>query len=80
MKTKLLLPLLLATTLTAPVLAASAGAKAPTTQQQRMKSCNAEAKGKSLKGEDRRSFMSGCLKGESTSAARVTATEAARRE
>jgi hypothetical protein len=30
--------------------------------QQRMKACNAEAKEKSLKGEERKSFMSTCLK------------------
>ena len=28
-----------------------------------MKDCNAEAKGKALKGDERRSFMSSCLKG-----------------
>ena len=31
------------------------------TQQERMKSCNAEAKAKTLKGEERKSFMSQCL-------------------
>ena len=36
-----------------------------TAQQQRMKSCNAEASGKELKGDERRQFMSRCLKGES---------------
>lgn len=34
-------------------------------QQQRMKSCNAEASGKRLKSDARRQFMSQCLKGES---------------
>lgn len=29
-----------------------------------MKSCNAEASGKQLKGDDRQAFMSQCLKGE----------------
>jgi len=33
-----------------------------TAQQQRMKSCNAEASGKQMKGDERRSFMSQCLK------------------
>lgn len=33
-----------------------------TAQQQRMKSCNAEASGKHMKGDERRSFMSQCLK------------------
>lgn len=32
-------------------------------QQDKMKSCNAEAKSKSLKGPERKSFMSTCLKG-----------------
>ena len=37
-----------------------------TTQQQRMKDCNAQAKAQSLKGDERRGFMSTCLKGGST--------------
>lgn len=32
-------------------------------QQDRMKACNAEAKGKGLKGGERKTFMSSCLKG-----------------
>lgn len=36
-----------------------------TAQQQRMKSCNAEAGGKQLKGDERRQFMTRCLKGDS---------------
>lgn len=39
---------------TAP--AALAGA-----QQEKMKACNKEAKEKSLKGDDRKKFMKGCL-------------------
>lgn len=31
------------------------------TQQERMKSCNAEAKAKTLKGDERKAFMSQCL-------------------
>ena len=31
-------------------------------QQEKMKSCNAEAKTKALKGPERKTFMSGCLK------------------
>ena len=34
-----------------------------TTQQLRMKNCNAEAREQSLKGDERRAFMSTCLKG-----------------
>jgi hypothetical protein len=36
--------------------------KKPTTQQQRMKDCNKDATGK--KGDERKAFMSSCLKGE----------------
>lgn len=32
------------------------------TQQQRMRTCNAEAKAQSLKGDERKAFMSTCLK------------------
>ena len=32
-------------------------------QQDKMKSCNAEAKAKELKGDERKKFMSSCLKG-----------------
>ena len=35
-----------------------------TAQQQRMQSCNAEARDKQIKGEERKAFMSRCLKGE----------------
>jgi type II secretory pathway component PulK len=38
-------------------------AKAPASQQNRMKSCNEQAAKKSLKGDARKSFMSACLKG-----------------
>ncbi len=34
-----------------------------TAQKEKMKTCNAEAKSKKLKGEDRKKFMSECLKG-----------------
>ncbi|HEX7769005.1 MAG TPA: PsiF family protein [Dokdonella sp.] len=34
-----------------------------TTQQLRMKNCNAEARAQSLKGDERKAFMSTCLKG-----------------
>lgn len=40
--------------------AAPAEAAAGTTQQNKMKTCNADAKGK--KGEERKTFMSECLK------------------
>ncbi|HEX7454837.1 MAG TPA: PsiF family protein [Gallionella sp.] len=44
-------------------LAASAVAAAPVTQQDKMKSCNADAATKGLKGDERRTFMKTCLKG-----------------
>lgn len=34
----------------------------PPSQQSRMKTCNADAKAKSLKGDERKAFMSQCLK------------------
>ena len=37
-----------------------------TDQQQKMKDCNAEAKTKSLKGDDRKAFMKTCLSGSSS--------------
>ena len=36
-------------------------AAAPTTQQNKMKTCNADAKAKELKGDERKAFMSSCL-------------------
>ena len=36
----------------------------PTAQQERMKSCNAQASKKELKGDERKAFMSDCLKGD----------------
>jgi hypothetical protein len=52
--------------------AAAMPAAAPTAkqaQQEKMKSCNADAKTKALKGADRKSFMSTCLKGNAAAAA-----------
>ena len=61
---------------TALVLALSMpNAFAATAQQERMKSCNVEAKTKTLKGDERKSFMSTCLKGESATAAPMTPQE-----
>ncbi|GAA0908904.1 phosphate starvation-inducible protein PsiF [Luteibacter anthropi] len=39
-----------------------AAAAAPATQQEKMKTCNADASAKSLKGDERKTFMSTCLK------------------
>ena len=38
------------------------GAAMPTTQQDKMKKCNADASTKSLKGDERKAFLSECLK------------------
>jgi hypothetical protein len=48
-------------------MAADAPAKAVTPQQQRMKDCNTQATGKH--GDERKAFMSTCLKGGSSTAA-----------
>ncbi|OYQ42861.1 phosphate starvation-inducible protein PsiF [Rhodoferax sp. TH121] len=39
----------------------AADEKAPTAQQNKMKTCNADAKTKDLKGDERKKFMSECL-------------------
>ena len=49
------------------VFGADAPAKPVTPQQQRMKDCNIQATGKH--GDERKAFMSTCLKGSSTAAA-----------
>ena len=41
--------------------AAAAPAKAPTAQQSKMKTCNADAGAKNLKGDERKAFMKECL-------------------
>ena len=46
-------------------------------QQQKMKTCAADAKTKGLKGVDRRNYMSTCLKGDGTTT--TTATPAAKK-
>jgi hypothetical protein len=42
---------------------AAEDAKAPTKQQSKMATCNADEKAKTLKGDERKAFMSECLKG-----------------
>jgi len=48
----------------APVASGAADAKPADkpSQQNRMKTCNADAKAKQLKGDERKAFMSDCLK------------------
>lgn len=42
--------------------------KKPNPQHQRMKDCHAQAKSQALKGEERKAFVSQCLKAESAKA------------
>ncbi len=53
--------------------AADAPAKAPTAQQQKMTTCNAEAKTKALKGDERKAFMKECLSAKKAPAAPAAA-------
>lgn len=52
---------------------AFAADKQLTPQQERMKTCNADAKTKNLAGAERKTFMSSCLKGESPATAAAAA-------
>ena len=71
MKTTLLVTLLCGL-FTAGAVSAATTAAAPektlTPQQQRMSTCNHEAASKTLKGDERKTFMSSCLNGESAAA------------
>ena len=49
---------------------AVAADKPLTPQQQKMSTCSQEAKTKGLKGDERQTFMSNCLKADSTTAAK----------
>jgi len=44
-------------------------AAAPTSQREKMKTCNTDATAKGLKGDARKSYMSTCLKGDNAAAA-----------
>ncbi len=71
-----LLPMLFAAvfavvTFNAAASPAGSDANAPkklTAQQQKMKSCNMDAKEKALRGADRKAFMKSCLKKDTASA------------
>lgn len=58
----------------AAVAADAPAKKAPTAQQQKMTTCNAEAKTKALKGDERKAFMKQCLSAK-TAAAPATQQE-----
>ena len=64
---KLLIALCLTVGLAAPAFAANE--KAPTAQQSKMATCNKEASEKGLKGDERKKFMSDCLKAKPEAAA-----------
>lgn len=49
--------------------AKKAASPAQQAQQERMKSCNKDAKDRALKGDERKSFMSDCLSGKTVAAA-----------
>lgn len=52
-----------------PAAAPAAAEKPLTAQQNKMVTCNAQAKEKALKGAERKTFMSDCLKAEKAAAA-----------
>ena len=62
-----------ATTAFAAPQAATSSAPAKNSQQQRMTDCNKQATGKT--GDERKTFMSSCLKGESAAPAKMTQQE-----
>ncbi|NTV09598.1 MAG: phosphate starvation-inducible protein PsiF [Zoogloea sp.] len=52
---------LILNTIVALCAVATTGAYAATAQQEKMKTCNADAKTKALKGDERKAFMKDCL-------------------
>ncbi|WP_058911501.1 PsiF family protein [Entomohabitans teleogrylli] len=60
MKTTLIMTLLVSVV---GISAAQAAEKTLTPQQQRMATCNQQASAKAVKGDERKAFMSNCLKG-----------------
>lgn len=69
---KLLIALCLAVGFASPAFAADE--KAPTAQQSKMATCNKEAGEKALKGDERKKFMSECLKAKAPDAVKEAAT------
>ncbi|NII71554.1 hypothetical protein FHW84_000110 [Dyella sp. SG562] len=65
--------LALALAISATAFAAPQAKKELTPQQQRMADCNKQATGK--KGDERKAFMSSCLKGEAAAPAKMTQQE-----
>jgi hypothetical protein len=69
LRSVLALPVLAALPILAGLSGPAGAQTAPTAQQDRMKSCNADAATKSLAGEARQRFMSDCLSGKTAAAA-----------
>lgn len=59
----------------AMIFAGLAPAQALTAQQEKMKTCSTEAKTEKLKGTDRKTFMSECLKTDGETAKRTLTTQ-----
>lgn len=72
----LLIALCLAVGFSSPAFAADE--KAPTAQQSKMGACNKEAGEKALKGDERKKFMSECLKAKAPEAAKESAAPEAK--
>lgn len=70
----LLIALCLAVSFASPAFAADE--KAPTAQQSKMGACNKEAGEKALKGDERKKFMSDCLKAKAPEPAKDATTAA----
>ena len=68
---KLLTLLALGTSLTASVAHVTEAFAAPSSQEDMMVSCNADAKTKELKGEEQKKFVSECLRAKVAEAARA---------
>jgi len=69
---------MISTLAVALVAALSTSAFAANAQQEKMAACNKDATAKSLKGEERKSFMSGCLKASSAATAPVASAAASK--
>ncbi|VWX58637.1 Phosphate starvation-inducible protein PsiF [Burkholderiales bacterium 8X] len=69
---KLLTSIALGASLALATLAVHAADKAPTAQQNKMTTCNADPKAKTLKGDERKAFMKECLSAGSVAATPMT--------
>ncbi|MGV3344919.1 PsiF family protein [Enterobacteriaceae bacterium LUAb1] len=68
--------LLTSCVLTILMIAGSALAAEKTAQQQKMTRCNQQAGAQSLKGDERKAFMSDCLKKDNTAVKKVNSQQA----